>query len=78
MNWEWLPWRRGRQRAAQRPADAAQAVQLAEHLAARQRLLDVARGNEGPAWNGPTRGVPRYDRPLMTRGQAWRGNGGWW
>lgn len=75
MNWDWVP-RRRRERAARRAAEAAQAVQDAEHRAARQRLLDVARGNEGPAWNGPTRPLPRDDRPLMTRAQMWRGNGG--
>jgi hypothetical protein len=56
---------------------AAEAAQEHERRAARQRLLDAARRNAGPEWqNERTVPLPVLNRPLMTPGQAWRGNGG--
>ncbi|HEX8630401.1 MAG TPA: hypothetical protein VF755_19750 [Catenuloplanes sp.] len=68
---------RRRARIKHRAAETAQAAQLAEHRAAQQRLLDLARGNAGPDWDGPTTPLPNVtERPLMTPAQRFRGNGG--
>jgi hypothetical protein len=51
---------------------AAEAADAAERTAARQRVIDLADRDRRPGWNAPT----AVYRPLMTRGQAVRGNGG--
>ncbi|HEX8627237.1 MAG TPA: hypothetical protein VF755_03590 [Catenuloplanes sp.] len=68
--------RRCRRRGRQAAEAAAQALQVTAHLAARQRILDLARRNDGPVWNAPTMPLPAVDRPLMTPAQRFRGNGG--
>jgi type II secretory pathway pseudopilin PulG len=79
MRWtSWLRWTQGRHtRRAAKALAAAEAAQEAERLAARQRLLDIARRNAGPGWqHESTVPLPVLNRPLMTPGQAWRGNRG--
>lgn len=68
----WPTWlrRTPRQHAARHGA-GAQAADTAEQVAARQRVMDMARA-QSPGWNAPT----AVHRPLMTRGQAARGHGG--
>lgn len=84
----WLPWvRRRAGRDAKQPrcaaAETGRQMQRQEYDAAVQRIIDASqRRNERHDWHHATLRLPLVrrsltaGRPLMTPGQAWRGNGG--
>ncbi|ROP28963.1 hypothetical protein EDD30_1742 [Couchioplanes caeruleus] len=51
---------------------AAETADATERSAARERVIKIAYPDRWPGWNAPTASY----RPLMTRGQAARGQGG--